>query len=234
MTNKKRTLFIIVLLAAVIASTFWPDASPADESPERTLNDGAASAENFAKAVPGREFVFPADFGPHPEYLTEWWYYTGNLDSADGQHFGYQLTFFRRALVPADQHVPRDSDWAAEQIYFAHFALTDVAAENFYAYERFSRGAVGLAGAQAAPYEVWLEDWQVIETGQDEYRLHSSQGEIEINLDMTNTQGQLLQGEGGFSPKGPEPGNASYYYSQTRLASSGTITVADTTHEVTG
>ena len=103
-------------------------------------------------------FVFPKDHGPHPDYKIEWWYYTGNLQANNGQEFGYQLTFFRSALIP--EMPQRKSHLAANQIYMAHFALTDVKAEVHTSFERYSRGAVGLAGAQGEPtYKVWLEDW---------------------------------------------------------------------------
>jgi predicted secreted hydrolase len=83
--------------------------------------------------------------------LTEWWYYTGNLDTTDGRHFGYQLTFFRRALIPETKRLDRTSEWATDQLYLAHFALTDVSANKFYYNERFARGAAGLAGFTPTP-----------------------------------------------------------------------------------
>ena len=115
----------------------------------------------FAHVEQPREFRFPDDHGPHPDYRTEWWYYTGNLRSADGRRFGFQLTFFRSALRAPAQRPERASAWAAEQVYMAHFAVSDVAAGGFHEFERFNRGALGLAGAQAVPFRVWLEDWSV-------------------------------------------------------------------------
>jgi predicted secreted hydrolase len=120
-------------------------------------------AAGYLRVTGPAELAFPGDHGPHPDYKTEWWYYTGNLVAAGGQRFGYQLTFFRRALVPPAGRITRESAWAADQVYMAHFALTDVADQRYWAFERFARGAAGLAGAQASPYHVWLEDWQVEE-----------------------------------------------------------------------
>jgi predicted secreted hydrolase len=196
-----------------------------------TVADEAAS---FARAEGPRPLEFPADHGPHPDYQTEWWYYTGNLETSDGRHFGYQLTFFRRALVPPTQRQDRPSNWAAGQVYMGHFALTDVADRRYQAFERFARGAAGLAGAQAAPYRVWLEDWSVEEVEPNVVHLRAAQDDLAIDLLLADRKGPILQGDDGYSQKGPGPGNASYYYSQTRLASSGTVQVADTTYQVSG
>jgi predicted secreted hydrolase len=180
------------------------------------------------------ELAFPADHGPHPDYQTEWWYYTGNLATAEGQRFGYQLTFFRRALVPPAQRTERQSAWAADQVYMAHFALTDVAGKRFQAFERLARGAGGLAGAQAEPFHVWLEDWQVEEVEPGVVRMVAAQDGLALDLLLTDRKGPILQGDRGFSPKGPQPGNASFYYSLTRLETSGTVQVGETGYAVGG
>lgn len=193
-----------------------------------------ASLDGFARATGTVPIIFPRDFGPHPEYQTEWWYYTGNLESSSGRHFGYQLTFFRRTLTPSGAIVERSSDWATNQVYMAHFALTDVAGEGFYAFERFSRGAAGLAGAQAEPYEVWLENWSVQQISTNRYRLGASNEAVGIELLLTDDKGPVLQGIEGYSQKGPELGNASYYYSQTRLTSEGWVRVGEERFEVHG
>lgn len=194
----------------------------------------AADIGGFARATGPRPFSFPADFGPHPDYQTEWWYYTGNLDGPDDRHFGYQLTIFRRAAEAPTERQQRASDWSTEQIYMGHFALTDVAGERFRSFERFSRGAAGLAGAQAEPYQVWLEDWQVEELAPGVTRLIAAEGDVSVDLTLTDTKGPVLQGDRGYSQKGPDPGNASYYYSLTRLMTEGTVTIGDTSYPVTG
>ncbi len=191
-------------------------------------------ATGFARAEGPRPFDFPADHGPHPDYQTEWWYYTGNLETTDGRHFGYQLTFFRRALVSPSQRQDRPSNWAADQVYMAHFALTDVAGRRYDAFERFARGAAGLAGAKATPYRVWLEDWAAEEIEPNVVRLRATQDDLAIDLLLTDRKGPILQGDAGYSQKGPEPGNASYYYSQTRLDSSGTVQAGEALFQVDG
>jgi predicted secreted hydrolase len=184
-----------------------------------------ASIAGYTRAEGPRDLVFPDDNGPHPEYQTEWWYFTGNLDAEDGQHFGYQLTFFRRALFPQNLMTQRASDWATNQVYLAHFAVTDVKGKRYQAFERLSRGAVGLAGAQAQPFQVWLDDWTVKEIDPGTYKLSARQGDLSIDLKLADVKGPILQGDQGYSQKGPESGNASYYVSNPRLTSQGTIRV---------
>ncbi len=122
----------------------------------------APAGDNFARAYEPREFSFPRDHGPHPDYRTEWWYYTGNLTDTEGTEYGYQLTFFRTALTP--DMPPRASDLASNQVYMAHFALTDGGRQEHESFDRYSRGAGGLAGASGDPlYQVWLEDWSARE-----------------------------------------------------------------------
>jgi predicted secreted hydrolase len=204
----------------------------ADEAP---LSDAA-----FTRVEGPRPFVFPRDHGPHPDYQTEWWYYTGNLEGSEGQRFGYQLTFFRRAGQPAAARADRPSPWAADQIYMAHFTLTDTAAEQFHYSERFERGAAGLAGAlpdeedSDARFEVWLHDWSVRQVADDEYLLRVQDGDVSLDLRLTDRKGPVFQGDQGYSRKGPEPGNASLYYSFTRLESEGTISIEGRTYPVNG
>ncbi|MBV8202331.1 MAG: carotenoid 1,2-hydratase [Acidobacteria bacterium] len=129
----------------------------------------APDARGFARALAPRPFVFPADHGSHPEYRTEWWYFTGNLAARDGRRFGFQLTFFRSALAPAASPLAsrRASAWATRQVWFAHFAVTDAAGRRFVACERWERQALGLAGAQASPFHVWVGPWTAVAAGPD-------------------------------------------------------------------
>jgi predicted secreted hydrolase len=195
---------------------------------------GGIATAGFARATAPREFVFPQDHGPHPDYAIEWWYYTGNLDTAQGRHFGYQLTFFRIGLTPTPP--ARASDFATSNIYMAHFALTDVANQKFYAFERFSRGAAGLAGAQGQPFRVWLEDWQAAGAGADglPMRLQAAQDDVAIDLTLQGGKPIVLQGDHGLSQKSDEPGNASYYYSLTRMPTRGSIRAGAETSDVSG
>jgi predicted secreted hydrolase len=188
----------------------------------------------FARAMEPRPFTFPADHGPHLDYQTEWWYYTGNFETAEGRHFGYQLTFFRRALAPGTPD--RASAFATTQIYFAHFALTEVSSGTHTFFERFSRGAAGLAGASGDPFTVWLEDWrtEALDEQGEEVRLQAAEGPISIDLTLQSVKPIVAQGDRGLSPKSEEPGNASYYLSFTRLHTIGQITVGNQSYAVSG
>ncbi len=199
------------------------------------------SAEATSRTSPGpsrpRPFAFPADHGPHPEFRTEWWYYTGNLETLTGRHVGFQLTFFRIALGPPEPilSVPRASAWAASQLYLAHFALTDTEGRRFHAWSRMSREALGLAGARAHPFRVWLDDWSAAsEAGGLPVRLRAAEGDVAIDLVLGSDKPVVLQGDRGLSQKGPEPGNASYYYSLTRMPARGTVRVGGTSLDVSG
>ena len=192
------------------------------------------SIAGFARATSVRAFQFPDDHGAHPEFQTEWWYYTGNLDAHDGRRFGYQLTFFRRALAPTAS--VRASDWATNQIYFAHFALTDVKNNAHTASERFSRGSAGLAGATGAPFRVWLEDWDAtaLDAVGNRVQLRARDEKRALDLSLTALKPIVLQGDRGLSQKSAEAGSASYYISFTRLETTGTITVNDEPFTVSG
>jgi predicted secreted hydrolase len=191
----------------------------------------SADDRGYARAFAPREFRFPADHGPHPEFRTEWWYYTGNLATAAGRRFGFQLTFFRSALAPG---MPaRSSAWATRQAWLAHFTVSDVQGGKFHSFERWSRGAVGLAGAQADPFRVWVKDWTA-EGKPPAMHLTASAEDIGIDLVLQPGKPPVLQGERGLSRKSSEPGNASYYYSLTRMPAVGTVRLGGERFPVTG
>jgi predicted secreted hydrolase len=119
-------------------------------------------------------------------------------------------------------------------MYFAHFAVSDIPSERFYAFERYSRPGPGLAGAQSEPYRVWLEDWSIMERGSGVYHLHAAQANVRLDLTLTDEMGVVLHGENGYSRKGESATNASYYYSQPRLRAEGILQIAGTEHSVGG
>ena len=192
------------------------------------------SAAGFVAADGSRPLTFPSDFGAHEEFRTEWWYYTGNLQTADGRPFGFELTIFRVGLLPPTAVLPTDSEWYSRSVYFAHFAVSDIAAEKFYAFERYARPGPGLAGAQAAPYRVWLEDWEIAENGPGVYHLQASQEGMALDLTLNDEMGVVLHGENGYSRKGERISNASYYYSQPCLQADGLLQVNQDKYPVSG
>ena len=222
----------LAVVAAAAAFALWPS-SPRHPI-QATVAVREALAEDragFARAPAPRPLVFPEDHGPHPDFRTEWWYYTGNLKTAAGRHVGFQLTFFRVALSPNEEL--RESAWAMRQLYVAHFAVTDTAGGRFHAASRSSRAALGLAGAQAAPFRVWVESWSA-EGERGATRLRAQEGDVAIDLSVSPSKPVVLQGDRGLSRKGPEPGNASLYYSFTRMPARGTVRLGGETLEVSG
>lgn len=234
--GRARLVLALAIVAALVAAAFWLAGRDGQggQRVQARLVALAGDAEGYRRAEGPLPISFPADHGPHPDYQVEWWYYTGNLETRDGRHLGYQLTFFRRALAPPHERVERESAWAADQAYMAHLAVTDVAGRRFHAFERFARDGAGLAGARAQPFAVWLEDWSAEETDDGAVRLRAAQDSVALDLLLAATRDPVLHGERGYSPKGPEPGNASYYYSLTRLESAGSVQVGDRAYQVTG
>lgn len=232
---KRILISILVLVGVALAAVAYIGSQQAPVISAEVVDlQGLNSDAGFAKADAPRSFTFPLDHGAHPDFQTEWWYYTGNLDTADGRHFGFQLTFFRHAITPT---VPaRASDWATNQIYFAHFAITDVKGNDHFVSERFSRGAAGLAGASGDPYHVWLENWQATSLSPDGSRVHLQAEDSNHTLDLTLSPDKplVLEGNQGVSQKSDAPGDASYYYSFTRLATRGTLAINGTTYSVQG
>lgn len=185
----------------------------------------------YARADRVVDFAFPADHGPHPAFKAEWWYVTGNVRATDGtdRRFGVQFTVFRSALAPDTAASERPSGWASSQLYMAHVGIGDVEARRFYHAERFSRGAAGLAGASAEPVEAFLGPVRLVgleaSAGAVPLRVTGEADGAAFDLEARPVKPVVLQGDRGLSQKGAGPGNASYYYAQTRMATTGTVTL---------
>ena len=225
-----RLVIAFVLVAAC-------GSEPADVRARLSLSQAMATGDTsgYVRVFAPRPFRFPEDHGPHPGHRIEWWYFTGNLAATDGRRFGFQLTFFRSAQTAV--HDARTSAWAATDVWMAHFAVTDVASGRFHAFERLARGAAGLAGAEARPLRVWVEDWEVSSSASAAafpVRLRAASEDVAVDLVLEPGKPVIAQGAGGFSAKGPEPGNASHYYSLTRMPAAGTLTVAGEPLAVSG
>ena len=181
-------------------------------------------------ALPERALHFPRDHGAHPQLRTEWWYITGSVD-AGGRPFGFQLTFFR-TRVDATQAMA--SDFAARQLVFAHAAVTDVQGRRLHHDQRIARAGFGVAFADTADTRLRLRDWQLTRSEDGAYAARLPAGDFALELRCTPTQQPLLQGAAGLSRKGPDPSQASYYYSVPQLSTTGTITLDGRRHEVQG
>jgi predicted secreted hydrolase len=229
-STSTRTRLPSSLALACLGLTLWacqPTAGQEATQKQRSLSLtdllAGGATEGYARALETRAFVFPADHGAHPDFRSEWWYFTGNLSTPGGRRFGYQFTLFRNAVTP--QAPERQSNWVTNQVYMAHLAVTDVDTPAFYAFERFGRGAIELAGVTPQPFRAWLEDWEIVGDKPPPFRLRAAADGIALELELGSAKPIVLQGERGLSQKGRQPGNASYYYSLTRMPTRGTVTV---------
>jgi predicted secreted hydrolase len=226
-----------VLLALLLAWAWRPGPPPA---PAMMLSLtgllGGSPGEGFALALEPGAISLPRDHGPQPAYRNEWWYFTGNLEDAAGNEYGFQLTFFRFAFSADPPQ--RESAWAARDVYMAHFALSDAKAGRHRAVERFGRTGPGGADARGEPFAVWLDDWRAASLGGEflPLRLTARDEEAGIALDLVLQPGSppLFNGDQGLSQKGPEPGNASYYYSLPRMPAAGELASAGRRVAVSG
>ena len=246
-TSIRKVTLIIVLTLVISAAVihFRPPAAPETNAQAATGGSSRLSVllsdqglEGYAQAIEPRQFAFPADHGPHPDFRNEWWYLTGNLDAKEGARFGFEFTIFRFSLVPPGTDITGDaSAWRSNQVYIGHFAITDASARQFYVAQRYSRGGLGLAGAAAEPFHVWLDDWSIAAARPDSdaiWRLRASDRKIALNLTLVPQKQPVLNGVNGLSQKAAIPGNASYYYSISRLQTNGTVQIGDNVFEVSG
>jgi len=247
MTIKIRKYPLLVVFAVLMSLILYFSGSSKDLQKIQAANEtgssrlsellGSEDADGYPMALQAHDFRFPDDHGPHPQYRNEWWYVTGNLDGEKGERFGYELTLFRFALSPQrESQQVSTSAWTTEQVYIGHFAISDAREGKFHVAQRYSRGAAGLAGAQAVPFRIWLDDWTIADSGDSSgaWRLHAEEDGVEIDLRLTSLKRPVLNGENGLSRKSSQAGNASYYYSLTRLRSEGEIRIGQRVSTVSG
>ena len=227
-------LGLVVILIAV-GGLGLIEGGNGDISARAAINLPELDIRGYPRADKPRDWAFPDDHGAHPEYQTEWWYYTGNLADRNGRRFGFQFTIFRRAISPYPTE--SDSEWRSEQVYMAHFTVSDIETGQFFHDQRFARGSANLAGATISPrYRIWLENWQVV--GQNDavtqLQIIAQSADFAVELALEQVKAPALQGDSGLSAKSDQPGNASYYYSLSRLTTEGTVTIGDQAYTVTG
>ncbi len=242
MTHRSSFAFALCASLAILVAvaTFTSHAATTSSATSATLAPATRLGPLQPEAVPSgfelvqepRAFEFPRDHGPHPTFRHEWWYVTGHLDARTGEHFGFELTFFRFALTPptSSDEPAGTSAWRTRQIYMAHFAITDLDRRAFHASERLARDALGMSGAQASPFRVWLDDWflgtppnDTGASGSSYWQLTAADAGYSLDLQLRSVTPPVLNGDAGLSRKSDEPGAASYYYSMPRLAALGTL-----------
>ena len=190
----------------------------------------AAGEPQYSVALPGYRYEFPRDHFDHPEYQTEWWYYTGNVKSTDGRRFGFELTFFRQGV---NRDAAKAGAWDVRDLYLAHLALSDLDGEHFYHTERTNRAGPGIAGVSSNEGRIWNGNWQIQWNG-DEQTLRAVDSRFELRLSLRSEKPPVIQGQDGVSQKGAGAGHASHYISLTHLATSGAIALNGKTFQVAG
>jgi predicted secreted hydrolase len=199
-----------------------------------------ANSRPFVRAETPREWSFPRDHAPHPEFQTEWWYITGNLNttSAPARPLGFQFTIFRRGLAPefADQPTTRASAWATHQVYLVHLGVSDIQKDTFHHAAATRRPVLGQAGADPGTLNVHVDANRLQLLADGSWAVRGEGRDFAYDLRMRPTRPPLFHGPGGRDPKGPEPGQASYYYSMTRLETTGEVRLGteETSIPVTG
>ena len=194
--------------------------------------------DGYARVTGPCRLKFPADHGAHPDYRTEWWYYTGNLETEEGRPFGFQLTIFRRQISPPDARKTwpdPPSGWRTQQVYLGHAALSDISGGRHYSAEDVARGALQLAGVNQThdTTNIFLKRWR-IRIGPGGHKLLVSSDDFQLALDMQPAKPVVLHGDQGYSRKGDSEERASCYYSFTRLKSNGRLKINEQEYVVKG
>ena len=188
------------------------------------------AAAQYHTALPGYHYEFPRDHFNHPEFQTEWWYYTGNLISNDGHHFGFELTFFRQAV---SRDLAKVAAWDVKDIYLAHLALSDLDGGKFYHAERTNRSGPGIAGADETRGRIWNGNWQIV-WKKEAQELQAIDERFQLHLALRSEKPPVIHGKNGVSQKAKDAGRASHYISFTRLNTTGFVELGGKKFAVTG
>ncbi|HSN68442.1 MAG TPA: lipocalin-like domain-containing protein [Thermoanaerobaculia bacterium] len=185
----------------------------------------------FRHAVPGWRFAFPRDHGAHPEFQTEWWYYTGHLLSAEGRRYGFELTFFRVGV-----HAERRgaNPWDLRDLALTHFAISDIDGRKFRYHEKVNRMSRYTAGAGEGDLNLFNEGWSAVALPDGRWRIRASEKGDSIDLVLRAVKPPAIHGTDGVSVKGAAEGAASHYYSMTRLEAEGSIRAGGTEERCRG
>jgi predicted secreted hydrolase len=205
----------------------WLAASLSTPTGAQTLSRPSSAVTHFAPVVPGYRLRFPEDHGSHPDFRIEWWYVTGWLEPGP---LGFQITFFRARPQLKDDN---PSAFTPRQVIIAHAALSDPALGRLIHGQLAARAAFELAGAEPGRTRVWVDDWSLRQTG-NAYRASIAAREFSLDLELAPTQPPVLQGQNGYSRKGPAPESASYYYSLPHLSAGGMLVRKNSKQPVNG
>ncbi|MGM0419151.1 MAG: lipocalin-like domain-containing protein [Thermodesulfobacteriota bacterium] len=235
---KKAVLIIIIIFLCFSLFLFFDDKDEKNNEEDFFSNFMKSETdENFLKAVEKREFKFPEDHGIHKGFQTEWWYFTGNLKSVNNKRFGYQFTLFRSQLNP--EKTEKDSLFSSNALYMAHLAVTDADSKKFYYFEKFARENPNNAYVKQQPFKAEIDGWKFYETDNEQgklenLKLEAKKENISLDLNLKITKPFVLQGDEGLSQKSKGKGNASYYYSATRINTKGSINIKENEYKVEG
>jgi predicted secreted hydrolase len=189
-----------------------------------------ARAADFPVVTRGHRLSFPRDHGSHPEFRNEWWYITGIVNEPGGRDIGLQVTFFRTRPGVAEAGASR---FAPRQIVFAHAAIADPAYGRLRHDQRAERAVLDVAGADTTTTRAWVRDWSLALDG-DVYTARIAARDFAIDAKFRSAGPPLLQGDAGYSRKGPQPEHASYYYSRPQLEVSATLVIEGQPRSITG
>jgi predicted secreted hydrolase len=187
-----------------------------------------AAVPGFREVTPGYRYQFPRDHFDHPDFRTEWWYYTGNVRSGDGHRYGFELVFFRQGERRGPAENP--SAWRVDDVYLAHLALTDIDGRRFRYYQRTNRAGPGIAGVRFDEGRIWNGNWETRwDLASGAQTLSAVADGIRFRLRLTPRTPPVIHGENGISRKAPGEGRASYYVSFPLLEVNGTLNGASVT-----
>jgi predicted secreted hydrolase len=189
-----------------------------------------AAQNPYKLAAPGYRHEFPRDYFNHPEFQTEWWYYTGNVTAMNGHRFGFELTFFRQGV---NRESGNQGIWDVRDLYIAHLALSDLDGKAFYHSERINRAGPGIAGINQEQGRVWNGNWEAAWINGDQV-LEAIDERFSFNLTLHSEKPPVIHGENGISQKAESPGRASHYISLTRLKTAGSFELNGMRYSVSG
>jgi predicted secreted hydrolase len=208
------TRLVLALSLAVVTGAGSQSGDTTSRDREGARNGGS----EYRKAMPGYQYQFPRDHFSHPDFQTEWWYYTGNLRTPEGHRYGFELTFFRRAISRA----PHATTWDVDDAWLAHLALSDIDGRHFHHWERLNRSGPGIAGASQERGRIWNGNWKVQWNGSKQ-QLEAITGRFTLRLNLESHKPPVIHGQNGVSQKSAGAGNASHYISFTRLLATGQL-----------